>query len=276
MIRTGKTIEQITGDELLYYADVVKTSGRQPPRAPALGTAGAARARWPAKPRRCGRRGRRRATLASTRPPPWSTVTASHARASGTCSWTISTRFEAGMDYGSLEGLAYRLVRLFWWEVLQINPTQSRPAAVAGRSIRHGANGWRSRPTAGRAGEMSLDPVRDPRLLPRPGRMVPRRSGALGHLGRALSGAARLSPRSGEGQAPPAKARCKAAPAMLTPLLPAFVPPRTSTSAAAHCSSASRSMPGRGANSTSTASRSFAIRRPSSSPQRAGACLGTA
>ena len=29
MIRTGKTIEQITGDDLLYYADVVKTSGRQ-------------------------------------------------------------------------------------------------------------------------------------------------------------------------------------------------------------------------------------------------------
>ena len=28
MIRTGKEIEQITGDDLLYYADVVKTSGR--------------------------------------------------------------------------------------------------------------------------------------------------------------------------------------------------------------------------------------------------------
>jgi hypothetical protein len=30
-----------------------------------------------------------------------------------------------GMDYGSVEGLAYRLVRLFWWEILQINPTQA-------------------------------------------------------------------------------------------------------------------------------------------------------
>jgi hypothetical protein len=28
------------------------------------------------------------------------------------------------MDYGSLEGLAYRLVRLFWAEVLDINPDQ--------------------------------------------------------------------------------------------------------------------------------------------------------
>ena len=28
MIRTGKEIEQIAGDDLLYYADVVKTSGR--------------------------------------------------------------------------------------------------------------------------------------------------------------------------------------------------------------------------------------------------------
>ena len=31
----------------------------------------------------------------------------------------------SGMDYGSMEGLAYRLVRLFWWEVLQINPAQA-------------------------------------------------------------------------------------------------------------------------------------------------------
>ena len=37
-----------------------------------------------------------------------------------------------GMDYASLTGLAYRLVRLFWWEILQINPAQAdlrtRPA----------------------------------------------------------------------------------------------------------------------------------------------------
>lgn len=29
------------------------------------------------------------------------------------------------MDYSSLEGLAYRLARLFWWEILQINPGQA-------------------------------------------------------------------------------------------------------------------------------------------------------
>jgi hypothetical protein len=29
------------------------------------------------------------------------------------------------MDYGTLEGWAYRLVRLFWWEILQINPDQA-------------------------------------------------------------------------------------------------------------------------------------------------------
>jgi hypothetical protein len=29
------------------------------------------------------------------------------------------------MDYSSLEGWAYRLVRLFWWEVLQTNPGQA-------------------------------------------------------------------------------------------------------------------------------------------------------
>jgi hypothetical protein len=29
------------------------------------------------------------------------------------------------MDYASLTGLAYRLMRLIWWEILQINPDQA-------------------------------------------------------------------------------------------------------------------------------------------------------
>jgi integrase len=34
------------------------------------------------------------------------------------------SEIKSGMDYGSLQGLAYRIARLFWWEVLQINPGQ--------------------------------------------------------------------------------------------------------------------------------------------------------
>ena len=46
------------------------------------------------------------------------------------------------MDYGSLKGLAYRLVRLFWWEVLQINPDQA-DLRLSPDVRRHGGNGWR-------------------------------------------------------------------------------------------------------------------------------------
>jgi site-specific recombinase XerD len=34
------------------------------------------------------------------------------------------SELKPGMDYGTLEGWAYRLVRLFWWAVLQVNPAQ--------------------------------------------------------------------------------------------------------------------------------------------------------
>jgi hypothetical protein len=42
------------------------------------------------------------------------------------------------MDYGTLEGWAYRLVRLFWWEVLQINPGQVRMGCSSAGSPRAG------------------------------------------------------------------------------------------------------------------------------------------
>jgi hypothetical protein len=34
------------------------------------------------------------------------------------------SEIKSGMDYGSLQGLAYRIAPLYWWEVLQINPDQ--------------------------------------------------------------------------------------------------------------------------------------------------------
>jgi len=124
MVRTGKTIEQITADDLLYYADVVKTSGRQRREhllwellvrlGPLAAEAPTLRAAWSAKG---NSRQHSTATLVDRYGIP----------RSGVRDLLVDylEEIRPGMDYGSLEGLAYRLVRLFWWEVLQINPAQA-------------------------------------------------------------------------------------------------------------------------------------------------------
>ncbi|MEJ7786071.1 MAG: tyrosine-type recombinase/integrase [Solirubrobacteraceae bacterium] len=123
MIRTGKTIHQLTGDDLLHYADVVKTSGRNRREhliwellvelGPLAGEAPTLRAAWSAKG---NSRQHSTATLVDRYGIP----------ASGVRDLLVDylDELRPGMDYGSLEGLAYRLARLFWWEVIQINPEQ--------------------------------------------------------------------------------------------------------------------------------------------------------
>lgn len=124
MIRTGKTIEQITGDDLLYYADVVKTSGRQRREhllwellvrlGPLATEAPTLRAAWSAKG---NTRQHSTATLVDRYGIPQSGVRD-----------LLADYFEEirpGMDYGSLEGLAYRLVRLFCGR--SCRSTRSRP-----------------------------------------------------------------------------------------------------------------------------------------------------
>lgn len=124
MIRTGKRIDQLTGDDLLYYADVVKTSGRTRREhllwellvelGPLAGEAPTLRATWSA---RGNSRQHSTATLVDRYgiPP------------SGVRDLLVNylNEVRVSMDYSSLEGLAYRLARLFWFEVLQINPEQS-------------------------------------------------------------------------------------------------------------------------------------------------------
>lgn len=124
MIRTGKQIEQITADDLLYYADVVKTSGRHRREhllwellvhlGPLAGEAPTLRAAWSAKG---NSRQHSTATLVDRYGIP----------ASGVRNLLVDylDEIRPGMDYGSLEGLAYRLARLFWWQVVQINPEQA-------------------------------------------------------------------------------------------------------------------------------------------------------
>jgi hypothetical protein len=124
MIRTGKRVEQVTGDDLLFYADVVKTSGRNRREhllwellvqlGPLAAEAPTLRAAWSAK--------------GNSRQHSTATLVDRYGIApSGARNLLVDylDEIRPGMDYGSLEGLAYRLVRLFWWEVLQINPEQA-------------------------------------------------------------------------------------------------------------------------------------------------------
>jgi integrase len=123
MIRTGRRLDQLEGEQLLHYADVVKTSGRHRREhlawelmvalGPFAGEPATLRAAWSAK-------GNTRQHSAAT------LVDRYGIPASGVRDVLVDyfSEIKAGMDYGSLQGLAYRIARLFWWEVLQINPDQ--------------------------------------------------------------------------------------------------------------------------------------------------------
>ena len=124
LIRTGKRLEQLRGEDLLFYADVVRTSGRNRREhlawellvalGPFAGEPVTLRAAWSAK-------GNTRQHSVET------LVDRYGVPAGGVRDLLVDylRELKPSMDYGSLEGWAYRLVRLFWWEVLQINPDQA-------------------------------------------------------------------------------------------------------------------------------------------------------
>lgn len=123
MIRTGRDLMDLRPEDLLRYADVVRTSGH--PReehlawelmvalGPFAGEATTLRAAWSAKG---NTRQHSTATLVDRYGIP----------RSGVRNLLVDylDELRTGMDYGSLENQAYRLVRLFRWQVLQINPDQ--------------------------------------------------------------------------------------------------------------------------------------------------------
>lgn len=124
MIRTGRTLEQLRGDDLLHYADVVKTSGRTRREhlawelmvalGPFAAEPSTLRAAWSAK--------------GTTRQHSVATLVDRYGIGAGGVRDLLVdyiTEIKPSMDYGTLEGWVYRLVRLFWWEVLQINPHQT-------------------------------------------------------------------------------------------------------------------------------------------------------
>lgn len=123
VIRTGRRLEQLEGEHLLHYADVVKTSGRHRREhlawelmvalGPFAGEPLTMRAAWSAK--------------GNTRQHSIATLVDRYGLPPGGVRDLLVdylSELKPSMDYGTLEGWAYRLVRLFWWEVLQINPDQ--------------------------------------------------------------------------------------------------------------------------------------------------------
>lgn len=123
VIRTGRRLGQLRGDDLLHYADVVRTSGRHRREHLAWelmvavgafdGEPPTLRAAWSAK--------------GNTRQHSTSTLVDRYGiPPSGVRDLLVDylSELRPGMDYGSLEKVAYRLARLFWWELLQLNPDQ--------------------------------------------------------------------------------------------------------------------------------------------------------
>lgn len=123
LIRTGKRLGQLTGDDLLAYADVVRTSQRHNKehlawellvaQGPLAGEPPTLRAAW--------------AAAGNSRQHSIQTLVARYGLPpSGVLDLLVDYLGElrASLDYGSLEGLSYRLVRLFWGQVLAINPDQ--------------------------------------------------------------------------------------------------------------------------------------------------------
>ncbi|WP_210736890.1 tyrosine-type recombinase/integrase [Cellulomonas hominis] len=139
LIRTGKHVEQLRADDLLEYADVVRTSRRKHREhlawellvalGPLAGAAPTLRSAW----------------AASTRSRQLSVEILVDRYGIGRSPVRdllveYLNEVKTGMDYGSLRALAYRLVRLFWLEVLAINPDQ-----VDLRLSKEVATRWRER-----------------------------------------------------------------------------------------------------------------------------------
>lgn len=158
------------GEHLLHYADVVRTSGRNRREhlawellvalGPFAGEPMTLRAAWSAK-------GNCRQHSVET------LVDRYGVPPGGVRDLLVDylRELKPSMGYGTLEGWAYRLVRLFWWEVLQINPAQanlhlSPETAMEWRERARGDHRW-----AAAAGD-PFDPVCGPGDVSRPGGVV--------------------------------------------------------------------------------------------------------
>ncbi len=123
LLRTGKTMRQLTGEDLLTHADLVRTSGRHRREhlvwellvelGPLAGEPPTLRSVWTAKG---NSRQHDPAGLLSRYGIPASPVR--------DVLVDYLAEIRPGLDYGSWLHYAYTLGRAFWWEILQINPGQ--------------------------------------------------------------------------------------------------------------------------------------------------------
>ena len=154
MIRTGRVLEQLQGDDLLHYADVVKTSGRTRREhlawelmvalGPLASEPSTLRAAWSAK--------------GNTRQHSVATLVDRYGIGAGGVRDLLVdyiTEIKPSMDYGTLEGWVYRLVRLFGGKCCRSTRTrricgstpQQRPPGESGwRLLRMGSSAARSTP----------------------------------------------------------------------------------------------------------------------------------
>jgi hypothetical protein len=200
MIRTGKRCEDLRGEDLLHYADVVHTSGRARREhlawellvalGPFAGEPATMRAAWSAKG---NSRRHSAATLISRYGIP-----ASPAR---DLLIDYLSELQPTMDYNSLETVAYRLGRLFWHQVLTLNPAQADlrlDAATATAWCPRAGRAWTSRWTAPRAGTCTPPCSRSARSTETwpsgPMRSLP--AGARGSRPARSAGTSHAAPRS--------------------------------------------------------------------------------
>ncbi|MBT2586492.1 tyrosine-type recombinase/integrase [Arthrobacter sp. ISL-95] len=122
LVRMGKRIAQLTGDDVLAYSHIARSSRHAKEHlawellvalGPLSGEPPTLRAAW-------------HASVASRRHTVKTLVDRYRIPESGVRRLLIDylEELKPSMDYGSLEGIAYRLVRLFWAEVIDINPEQ--------------------------------------------------------------------------------------------------------------------------------------------------------
>ncbi|MFC9335917.1 tyrosine-type recombinase/integrase [Arthrobacter sp. NPDC057009] len=123
LVRTGKRLGQLTGDDVLAYTHIARVSRRHAKEylawellvalGPLAGEPPTLRAAW-------------HASVSSRRHTVTTLVGRYGIPESGVRDLLIDylEELKPSMDYGSLEGLAYRLVRLFWAEIIDINPAQ--------------------------------------------------------------------------------------------------------------------------------------------------------
>lgn len=139
MVRTGKRLGQLTGEDILAYSHTARINQRHAKEhlawellvalGPLASEPPTLRAAW-------------HANVVNRRHTVETLVRRYGIPQSGVRDMLVDylEELKPNMDYGSLESLAYRLIRLFWAEILDINPDQQNLHLAPGVAVK-----WRER-----------------------------------------------------------------------------------------------------------------------------------